>query len=205
MIVPFPNIRHPGRATWGMVANNGRFLSVLSSAMQEMVRPGARYACEIGFPRLRGRDGQLVEMFLEQLLANAAWTRMPHWAYQRYGSGSGNPVVDGTLAAGKIVTTRGWSASATAVLEPGDLIGLSSNELCRVTATVNANASGEAEIPIAKPLRTFPSDGEAIEIESPKALFKLANANEWDVQWRSPRKAGLSVGFIEDPTAGAGS
>jgi hypothetical protein len=95
------------------------------------------------------------------------------------GSGAGTPLVDGGSQYGFSLATKGWTASASGVLLPGDWLQIG-YRLYRNLGTVNANGAGKATLSIWPPLRESPADGDAITLNNTKGLFRLkGNARKW--------------------------
>jgi len=97
------------------------------------------------------------------------------------GSGKGIPVVDtaGNVAGAQALLSRGWPINAWELLKFGDYIQVG-YRLHRVINPVNSNAAGKASIAIWPSLREAPTDGQAIILNSPKGLFRLAqNKRSW--------------------------
>ncbi len=100
------------------------------------------------------------------------------------GAASGTPVVDMSTAGVNIagtttLYTRGWPDTAYGLLLPGDYLQVG-YRLHRVLDRVNSDASGKAQIVMWPSLRELPTDGEAIVLDEPKGLFRLAtNKRTW--------------------------
>ena len=99
------------------------------------------------------------------------------------GTPSGTPVVNGSLsgnpAMAQSIDTSGWTASASNLLLTGDWIQVG-YRLYRVLEPVNADASGNATIPIWPSLREVPTADETIITSATTGLFRLAtNKRTW--------------------------
>ena len=100
------------------------------------------------------------------------------------GSAHGLPVVDMTTAntnyaMAQTLYTRGWKANTFGLLLPGDYLQVG-YRLHRVLDRVNSDANGMAQISIWPSLREVPTDGEAIVLNKPTGLFRLAtNKRTW--------------------------
>lgn len=106
------------------------------------------------------------------------------------GSALGTPVVSGANQNGYSLVSRGWKASVTGILLPGDYLQIG-YRLYRVTASINSDGSGNASIPLWPNLRDLPADGTTIITRNCKGLFRLAatNGNKFSV---NPGAYGLS-------------
>jgi len=115
------------------------------------------------------------------------------------GSPTGSMVANTTGSNNAAMTTSlfvsGLVALSTRNLLPGDQIQVG-NRLHTCLNTVNADASGNANIGIWPSLREIPTNGEAIITNHPKGLFRLAtNARTWSVD--ETRLFGLSFKIVE--------
>lgn len=123
-----------------------------------------------------------------------------------FGTAGGTPVVNGVGQSGFSLVTKGWPASASAVLRPGDYLSILSSpvnvgdtsvpRLYRVTAQVASDSGGNATIPIWPPLRESPANGAAITLNNPHGLFRRAKTEQkWNVNY--DRTASLSFDIVE--------
>ena len=90
------------------------------------------------------------------------------------GRALGAPVVNGAAQTGYSLLTRGWVASITSILLPGDFIQIG-YRLYKVLSPVNSDASGNAALAVWPNLRDQPADGTAIQTRNCKGLFTLKN------------------------------
>ena len=91
--------------------------------------------------------------------------------------------------------TRGWVASQARILLPGDNLQIG-YRLHTVTSAVSSDADGNAAISIWPSLREVPADGEAIILDKPMGLFRLAkNDRKWTTSLG--RVTSLSFDLIE--------
>jgi hypothetical protein len=112
------------------------------------------------------------------------------------GAVSGVPVVDGSVtvvAGGQTLLTRGWTASRFRLLVPGDYLQVGFR-LHRVLDVVNSDANGKAAISIWPSLREVPTDGEAIVLNNPVGLFRLAaNKRTWSSDYTALTRLSFQV------------
>jgi hypothetical protein len=99
------------------------------------------------------------------------------------GMAAGLPVVNagsGLNAVGSTtLSSRGWLPGMWRQLLPGDYIQIGWR-LHQVTAQVNADSSGQADIAIWPSLRETPDDGTMISLTTPKGVFRLSsNKRQW--------------------------
>jgi hypothetical protein len=86
----------------------------------------------------------------------------------------GTPVVDGSIAGGSTLYSRGWTPSQLNLLLPGDYLQVG-YRLHMVLDEVISDSSGKAPINIWPSLREVPLDGEVIVTTNAVGLFRLAN------------------------------
>ena len=93
-------------------------------------------------------------------------------------------VVDSSLPANNqvatnVLSTRGWTPNVFRQLLPGDYLQVG-YRLHVVTAQVNSDSNGDAQISVWPSLRETPADATAIVLSNPVGLFRLvANHREW--------------------------
>jgi hypothetical protein len=97
------------------------------------------------------------------------------------GTVAGTPLVNGANQVGYNLNTKGWTPNAQGVLKRGDWIQLI-YRLHKVLDDVNADASGDATIPIYPQIRETPADGQALITSNCVGLFRLAsNSNKFSI------------------------
>jgi hypothetical protein len=100
------------------------------------------------------------------------------------GSAAGTPVVDGAGQTGKVLATRGWTASQSGVLLAGDRIQIGSGltaRLYEIAADASADGAGLASLDIWPRLRESPADGAGVVTANAQGLFRLTgNDDGWD-------------------------
>lgn len=114
---------------------------------------------------------RIIESFTETVITvTAAWTQPT--AAQAY---------EIRPAFSSSVTTSGWDATETGVLEVGDYIELEGNELKIVTSIVTSDGSGDAVINFEPPIRIQPSNGSTILRSSCETVMLLSDdESRWD-------------------------
>ncbi len=90
------------------------------------------------------------------------------------GIGTGSPMVDGLSQSGFSLSTKGWTASTDGILLKGDYFSLGVR-LYMVVEDVNSDGDGKATFDIRPQLREAPGDSNALNLVSPKGLFRLAS------------------------------
>jgi hypothetical protein len=92
-------------------------------------------------------------------------------------------VVKGGSQTGNTLVVDGFGANQTNVLRCGDFFQLgtgSNTRLYKILNDVNSDAAGSATLDIFPNLRSSPDDNEALILDNPKGLFRLAT-NEVDM------------------------
>ena len=147
-IITFPAVAKPSQLSWTLERRDGRFQSPLSGTFQDIVRQGSRWLCQMSWKTLTYSDSQLLQAWAVQMAKGNVRCALPNYAYKQQGSGSGSPVMSGSGQAGtNSLNTAGWTASASNLLLPGDMVeiaGTSGHQLLMVTAPVNSGAAPAA-------------------------------------------------------------
>jgi hypothetical protein len=97
------------------------------------------------------------------------------------GTGAGSPEVNGANQVGYTLATKGWTASASGVLLPGDWLQIG-YRLYNNLGIVNADGSGNATLSIWPQLRESPADSTTIVLNNTQGLFRLkANSRKYSM------------------------
>lgn len=102
------------------------------------------------------------------------------------GTAPGTPLVDGAgQQRSKTLATKGWTASQSGILLPGDWLQLGTGSAARLhknLTTASSDASGEATLDVWPRIRDSLTDGAAIVTASAVGVWRLAsNEMAWDV------------------------
>jgi hypothetical protein len=144
-------------------------------------RDGERWRFDMSFPSLQLADARIVQAFLVSLNGQVGtFLAGDPMAATPGGSVPGTPVVNGGGQVGKVLSTRGWTASQSNILKKGDYIQIA-NRLYMVCNDASSDGSGISSLDIWPSIRqTAPGDGVTITTLSPKGLFRLdSNIVEW--------------------------
>lgn len=183
---------HPSRTNFGLQSNTQVFESPLSSSIQTMELPGARWKADLRYEALVGEDAAVLQAWLVKLRGRANRFTMPNFARGvPRGSAPGTPRVKGAGQTGVSLLTDGWTASQSGILLPGDLFAVN-GELKMVVATANSDGAGESTLSFEPPLRASPADDSSLTTSSPLATFVLL---ESEVNWESIPGGFVSVSF----------
>ena len=169
--------------------------SPLTGYVQTVGLTGARWTASITYPTLSLADGAKMDAFIASLKGQQNRLALYNLARQDIlGAGTGSPVVSGAGQTGSSINTGGWGSNQV-VLKAGDMIGIG-GELKMVLADVTSNGSGAATITFEPALRASPSNGSAIDITKPTALFILTE-NEIRTRRLQDHFEGITLDFVE--------
>jgi hypothetical protein len=199
-ILTFPTVANPATIDWLIERKDGRFESPLAGTYQDIVRPGARWLANMSWKVLSNDDQQELIAWCVQMSRGDVRTALPNFAYLARGSLAGSPEVNGAGQTGYSLATKGWTHSATAVLKAGDMFQVTDgtlHQLLMVTATANANGSGNSSVAIEPSLRIQPSDSSALVVSAPSAYFSFTKPT-FAASYTPPRRAALSIALVED-------
>lgn len=173
MIHTFPSITADS-CDFSLASNTASHTSPYDKTTQTLELPGARWLVSLMFDSMREDEAREMAAFAVKLRGEAGRFYLYDMSHPNpRGNPQGSPVVDGAGQTGDTINIRGWTASATGLLKPGDYIGFN-DELHMVTAQVDADGTGDsANVPIEPPIRTAPADGATITTDKPKAVFRL--------------------------------
>lgn len=184
----------------GLVANAWSFRSPLTGAVQTIGMPGTRWKMRISWDNtvLTPAEAGIVKAGLAKLRGMANRVRVWNLAHPApRGTALGNPYVFGAEQAGSQLVTAGWPASSTGLLLPGDMIGVG-GELKMVTDQVDSDANGRATVHFEPELRTSPSNGSALVLSRPTAVF-ISSQNEYSwIELPGKRMRAPALELIED-------
>lgn len=185
-LVDAPSARAAAAVEFGVTEAVGLVTSVFTGQAQAQAWPGAEgWTMTLTLPPQLPSTANVWETFLLDMqgMLNAAQFGDPRRSGPR-GSIAGTPLVDNTVTGGNAAMsltlgTKGWTPNATGVLLKGDYLQVG-YRLYRTKDDVNADSSGKATIRVWPSLREVPTDGAAINVTTPKGLFRLAsNVRNW--------------------------
>ena len=102
-------------------------------------------------------------------------------AVKPQGSGLGTPLVDGAGQTGYSIALKGWTPNAAGVLLAGDWIQIGYRAY-RTIAAASADGTGKLSLEIWPQLRESPNDGDAVNLNNTKGLWRLVNnARKWSI------------------------
>lgn len=145
---------------------------------------GDRWGLEISLGKMNRAEFEPVAAFIAAL--RGRWGTFlfgdPGARYPR-GVATGTPAVDGASQAGRVLATKGWTASTVGILKAGDYLQLGTGgnaHLHKVLADVTSDGSGDALIDVWPKLRASPADNDAVTVRNPLGLWRMPTTQrEW--------------------------
>lgn len=166
----------PDAFTWGVRDNARSFVSELSGAMQTMSLPGTRWACMLTFPNHTLQQRPALEGFLARIRKEHR-ILMPRLDRPRP---LGTIALTGVTLAASAAQFAGQlqltGCGANATLLAGSMLGLP-GQLLMVAESATANGSGAMTVQLTHRLRAAHAASTPVVLNSPTALWTLANAN----------------------------
>lgn len=158
---------------------------------------GDWWDASITLPQLTVKDAAVWTAFLAECRGMANVFYLTDTLHAKpHGTPHGIPVVDGVQASmSQSLATRGWRASTSRLLLPGDLLQLGTH-LHRVLNVVASDANGHASIDLWPTLREPTTDGEALTLNNPRGLFRLAE-NRRPILSTETRLSAVSLKCVE--------
>ena len=173
-----------------------QFKSPFTGASQTMEFPSCVWMCQLSFKNLNRDEMRELEVFLIQLRGAAGRFRLGDQANtQPRGLAQGAAIVEGSNQTGSVLNIRGCTANQN-FLKVGDYITVN-NELKRLIADANANASGRTALRFEPNLRNSPVNGAAITVRNTYAVMRLADDKQGKFK-RVPMHGSVSLNLVED-------
>lgn len=193
-IITFPTFeRAPASLQWRLQPNVLTHTSPFSGGVQTLALPGARWAFQATWTLLAGNAMRAADVFLQQMegQGNRFYFSHPSYLLPR-----GTAVTGSVNGGGQTGRTLSLNIGAGRTLAQGDFIEVAAM-LLRVTANVTADGAGLVSAPITPALRLSPSNGAALVLAAPKALFMLAGNDAGGVALGTGSLCDLVVDAIE--------
>ncbi len=188
-ILTWPTALLPSSYELHLAANTqsgGR--SPFDGTEQTLEQPGAKWVAKLTFENLTLGEGRLMAAWLASLRGRAGrfYWFVPAWGpLGTAGTDGGSVVLNGAGQTGTLVYFRGWPASRTQVLYPGDYVTwldptgrpqlhiVTSDYLGNMVA-VQSTAGGLNSFNVSPPIRRSPNDGAGTNFTNPFGLFRLS-------------------------------
>lgn len=176
-------LRNPNSVRLALVANTqsgGR--SPFDGTEQTLELPGSRWSAELRFANLPEAQWRLMQAFIASLGGRAGRFRWGPTHMPRRGTRTGTVVIAGGQT-GKAVATSGWATSGPpAAVLAGDIVGwvdpTGRDVFHMITADWGPDGAGNANLPIAPPIRRSPTAGTALNYTNPKAIWRLSSDDQ---------------------------
>jgi hypothetical protein len=187
----------PSLMRFSLLHNTQTFESPLNRTTQTLELPGARWYAEIEWPNLSEADARAMKAFFAALHGAAGRFYLGDLSHTSpSGTALGAPLVKGSSQTGSTLVTDGWTPNQSALLLPGDYIGVN-GELKIITASCASNANGESTIIFAPSLRSAPADNAAITVSAPTCTMRLKDDEQDQVQFDPERRPTVRLTGIE--------
>lgn len=165
------------RVRWHARANTQSFTSPLNRTTQTRWQPGTLWTAGVSVAPMDEAQWRVFSAFVARMEGEAGrlYFGPPHAKAPR-GSVAGTPVVNGANQTGSQLALKGFTSGAAGVLLTGDYIAVDvdgGRSLFLVTADVNADGSGNANVLIKPRIRLSPADEAAVITASPTCVMKL--------------------------------
>lgn len=162
--------------------------SPFDGSEQTLEQPGMKWVAKLTFDNLTLAEGRLMAAWLAGLRGRAGrfYWGPPAWGPRgTAGTDGGAVVLNGAGQTGTLVAFRGWPASRTQVLYPGDYVTwldpAGRPQLHIVTSDANGDmvpvqtsAGGQNQCNVSPPIRRSPNNGAGTNFTSPFGLFRLS-------------------------------
>lgn len=160
--------------------NEQIFISPFSGATQIALRGGNRFIVTLDWRAISENKRAEVLGFFAQLNGKEHRFRVHDPSHVQRGALGGTPLVMGASQTGDTLSIDAGPTSQTDWLKRNDYINVVDiPQLCKVTADVNTDGSGQATIPITPPLRQSPADDSSVDITLPTGDFIMMTDLEW--------------------------
>ena len=190
----------PTSVVWRQQSVAAKTESPFSLAQQIQVHQGERWVVELQYAPMVRAVGSIWEAWFAQANGMEGTFLLP--AYGRKtarGSVPGTPQVNGASQAGKSLLTKGWTATQTGILLPGDFIQIGTGLTARLymnLVSADSDGGGLATLDIWPRLRESPADSATIVVSNAVGLFRLAN-NERPYDINSAIQYGIDFVAVE--------
>lgn len=198
MIKTFPSIL-PDSASVELEANNSTFVDELTRSMQTRSLVGDRWRIAHDYANRFGDDAKILRAFLTSLGGQRGRFYLGPPDLDKQGTAGTTGIVSGAGQTGSTLNTTGWATNQPQLFAIGDYFGVN-GELKLITAQISSDASGNATLEFAPPLRKSPANSAPIEVNDPRAVFYLENDRQASWRVTSPIIYALSLSMVEDVT-----
>jgi hypothetical protein len=201
MPLSWPSDLQPTTSSFWLEANTIATTSQLSRATQTIIRPGARWRCDLTFEHRDPVNSARLDALIAQL--GGAGEEAYMFDFRRpFPAGTAfnpAPAVPSLLyAAAPMATTIysiGWRPNET-IFQQGDYVGINGRLYINCNATTS-DGSGNAPLTIRPALLEQTPAGLPITTYQPTSRFRLADGSQGANRTQSGRFSSYAISFIE--------
>lgn len=203
-----PTSPQPSRITWKPLDVVAASESPTSLQQQLYAHPGNQWRIEVALPPMTRADAAEWIAFGRKL--RGRWGTFlftdPVFASPR-GTPQGTPLTDGVQTLRSFtLNTRGWTASQSGLLLPGDFIQLGTSGaaiyLFMNLTQVDSDAGGLASLDVWPSLRLAYGDGWGVQTSIPKGIFRMTDNESTGWDETEGQKFGFGFSAVEaQPTS----
>ena len=213
MATTFPSNILPSTVQFGLRSNTQVFQSPFTSSTQTVRMPGAAWYGRAVFDDMEADEARELISFLTTLQGMDGRFYFADLSHREprgsMASSTLTPRIRGGSQTGSTLAIDGLPANLSAAFVKGDYIAFDTSqgrELHMVTATANANSSGQSTLSITPNIRTSPADNAVVAYRTvvnggidntdTSCIVRLVNDdNSWSV--RSPVITTVTINFVE--------
>lgn len=194
----WPTDWRPSELRMKLATITATFSNPYSGARQVLERDGQRWVAKWTVPGADPARHRRIDAFVASMRGPARTVLVPFVQSEAArGSLAGAPVI-ASGSSGRTIKTSGWTPNATGVLLAGDMVQGSAGRAYIVTADVNANTFGAADISVEPRLREAPTVGAAIVTALVTVRMQLVSDDSFEIIVRAPRMTTYELEFVED-------
>jgi len=168
----------PRSVVWHQQSVAAKTESPFSLSQQIQVHQGERWFVELEYPPMERAAGSDWEAFFAKLNGLEGTFLLPTYGRKTpRGSVPGTPQVNGASQTGKSLLTKGWAATQTGILLPGDFIQIGTGATARLymnLVSADSDGGGLSTLDIWPRLRESPADSATVTSNG-VGLFRLTN------------------------------
>lgn len=193
-MTPWPLSIRPRRQAFYLQTLSVVFTNPYTNVQQVLERDGQRWVVSLEIERA-GDTARELDALLASIRGPVGEVLVPDFrTLAARGSLAGAPTLTGGL--GRTLTLTGCTPGAVGVLLPGDMIQTSTGRGHIVTAQVDADGAGAANVPIEPRLREAVSVGPLVTSDV-RVRMRLGSDDAGRNPTRPPRRSTWSLTFLE--------
>lgn len=186
-LVDVPTSSCAAQVTMSIMRTVGRSTSPFTLETQSFRWPGEQWMIDFNLPPIINKEvANEWKAFAVKLRGSFNYFLMGDpSAKLPLGVATGTPQVASSNQTGNLLQTKGWTASVVGIMKAGDYIQLGTgvnSRLHMITADVNSDAGGLANLPLEPALRSSPALNQAVIVNNARGVFRLQdNTYSWNV------------------------